>query len=323
MATKKRVTKPAGEDEQGQLVPLEVPASFVEFCDKYRTAETQLEPGQRAMCAVLFDNLDPIDLPDDHPAFGDVRAIGLRMFGCERIGDEAKRAKTRAAVCGRRGGKTSILAWRLAHLALTSQAKGMPGEPLYVLIVAPDEQLGKQTMAFAEGCIRTVRDSLVTQASATQFTITRPGTDQSIIFIVRPASGGGKATRGRTYLCALMEECAFFRDSESVVNDRDVFDSVMPGIVTGGQMLVPSTPWAKAGLLFELYEQNWPHPSSAIVAHAPTWEMRVNPDVLAQVAAEKERDEWNWQREYGAQFLTRDVGKFFETEALDACTEAA
>ena len=41
--------------------------------------------------------------------------------------------------------------------------------------------------------------------------------------------------------------------------------------------------------------------------------------ILAQIEREKMRDPWNYAREFGAEFLERDQGSFFEADCVEAC----
>ena len=66
-------------------------------------------------------------------------------------------------------------------------------------------------------------------------------------------------------------------------------------------MLIVTTPWAKVGEVWRLFTENHTHAVDAVVAHAPTWEMRTDERILAQVAREKTRDPWNYAREFGAE----------------------
>ena len=50
--------------------------------------------------------------------------------------------------------------------------------------------------------------------------------------------------------------------------------------------------------------------------------IRTDERILAQVAREKTRDPWNHAREFGAEFIERDQGTFFEADAVNACVEA-
>jgi hypothetical protein len=139
-------------------------------------------------------------------------------------------------------------------------------------------------------------------------------------FAVLPASKGGSAQRGRALVGAILDEAAFFRGEDSAVNDKDVLDAVTPRVIVGGEVIVTTTPWARAGEVYELFERNWSHPVDAVVAHAPTWELRSDERIMAQIEREKTRDPWNYAREFGAEFLERDQGTFFEADCVEACT---
>lgn len=303
-----------------------VDPSFVDFCARHGQ---MWEPGQRALARVMFDKVDPADLPDP-----DEQARALRMFKCDRVPEKVRRAKAMMAVCGGRSGKSLMFAWRLVHSAATVPLTLSPGEQAYALIVGPDVRLSDQTLRFCRGSAEAAFGFVskehrygVTESSSAGFTLVRPGKktpigevgeDERIRFLVLPASSGGSATRGRVYVGAIVEEAAQFKGEDSRINDKEVFDSITPRICNGGEMLIVTTPWAKAGEVWRMYKENHGHPVDTLVAHAPTWEMRVDEDILAQVEREREKDPWNYAREFGAEFLSRDEGAFFDDEDLVA-----
>ncbi len=294
---------------------VDIPASFVDFCARYRSDEHALEPGQRALARVMFDRVDPCNVADDQE-----RTIALRMFGCDRI-DPSARTKSPIvlALCGARGGKTSLLSWRAVHVAMTLPLHLMPGESAYVPIVAPRTEDAGQALDFAEGCARIVAPTRVSEASSRGFTLERHD-GIKIRFAVLPAAAKGTATRGKVFPCALLDEAALFRGEGSVVNDKEIIDSITPRIADGGQLMIATTPWTREGEVYALWDRNWSHPNDAVVAHAPTWELRTAPQILAIVEREKTRDEWNYKREYGAEFLSQNVDAFFAEEDIEACT---
>lgn len=283
-----------------------------------------LEPGQRALARVLFDRADPADLE------GEERARALRMFGCERIPEQARKLGINLAVCGGRGGKSLMAAWRLVYLAATLPLVLSPGEQAFAIIVAPDLRLAEQTLRYCIGIAQEwfPEKGRVCEESSLGFTLVRAQAgaegdkwaDERVRFAILPASKGGSAQRGRALVGAILDEAAFFRGDDSAVNDRDVIDAITPRIIVGGEIIISTTPWARNGEVYALFDRNWSHPVDAVVAHAPTWELRTDERILAQVEREKQRDPWNYAREFGAQFIERDQGTFFEADALSACT---
>lgn len=307
-----------------------VPPKFVDFAARHGLV---LEPGQRALARVLFDREDPCDLTDP-----DERARAVRMLGCERVPDAARVLGVLMAVCGGRSGKSLMFAWRLVHLAATVPLALSAGEQAYALVVGPDVRLSDQTLRFTVGAARAAFGDVskehrygVTEDSSSGFTLIRPGPmmpngehgeDERIRFLVLPATRGGSATRGRVYVGAILEEAAQFKGDDSTVNDKDVIDSISPRVCKGGELLIVTTPWAKVGEVWRIYQDNHGKPVDAVVAHAPTWEMRTDERILAQVERERTRDPWNYAREFGAEFMSRDEGAFFDSADLDAAMGA-
>ena len=115
-----------------------------------------------------------------------------------------------------------------------------------------------------------------------------------------------------------MAESAFFYDSDYVVNDTEIYKALAPRIMPDGQLLMASTPWAEAGLLFDLYQENFGAPKTALVAHAPTTLLRPDERTRAIVRREEQRDPDNAQREFGAVFMTSGSGLFFDPSMVDA-----
>lgn len=277
----------------------------------------KLTPGQRAIALVAFDGVDPIDLPEAE------RELARAAFGEVDVVPAGSR-EVFAAVCGARAGKSYVLcALRLLHLSLTVSLDSLaPGEVASALIVAPDLRLGRQTLRYALGAAKTLPAiaRLVTDESSDSFTLRREA-GRSVTIECLPATRGGSAVRGRSLVGAVLDECAFFRDADYTVNDLEVFRAIAPRIVPGGQLILASTPWAEAGLLYELYRDCWGDPGAAIVAHAPTLLLRPDARTRGIVERERLRDEDNARREFDAEFTTGGSGLFLDPAAVEACVD--
>lgn len=280
----------------------------------------ELTPAQRVLCAVAFDGIDPIDLDAED------RALAVRLFGpVDRIPASAR--KVLVAVCGARGGKTYILiALRLLHLALTVDLSHLaPGELAAAIVVAPDLRLARQGIRYVRGAVEAnadLRPMVCKDADSVDgFTIDR-GQGRKVSIECLAASRGGSATRGRSLVGAGLDEAAFFRDANAVVNDVDVYKSVAPRIMPGGQLVIASTPWAELGLLHELFSGNHGNPQIALAAHAPTSLLREgHQHILDEIARERIRDPENASREFDAEFMAAGSGLFFDPATIDAATE--
>ena len=292
-------------------------ASFLEFVKK--DLGVTLSPGQRVLCGVAFDGLEPADLD------GTDRDLARQIFGdVDTIPPKARNVL--AAMCGARAGKSYVLcALRLLHLGLTVDLSSLaPGEEASGPIVAPDMRLARQTMRYISGAMNGCPGILAMcqKDGVDAISIKRP--DGVIVtFECLPATRGGSAVRGRTFVGAVLEEACFFRDADSVVNDDEIHKAVAPRIVPSGQLIIASTPWAESGLLYDLCDRNHGNPSDAIAAHAPTLLLRNDEHTRQLVENERERDADNAAREFDAVPMAAGTSDFFDHHALKQCeTEA-
>lgn len=281
--------------------------------------KVQLTSAQRVLCLVAFDGAEPGALASDD------RELARKIFGdVETIPAEARHVLV--AVCGARSGKSYVLcALRLLYLALTVPLDTLaPGELAVAVIVAPDLRLGRQTLRYALGAAKGCKAiaSRLESESADGFTLKREG-GRTVSLECLPATRGGSALRGRSLVGAVLDESAFFRDESYQVNDQELFKAVAPRVMAGGQCVIASTPWAEAGLLFELYRENHGAPKTAIAAHAPTLLLRNDPRVAGIVAREQERDPANAAREFGAEFMAAGTGAFFDPAAIERAADAS
>jgi hypothetical protein len=280
-------------------------ATFLTLC---QDAGITLTAGQRELAQVAFDG----GLPS-----GDLVHLGDMVYGSTLLPSTARRVVV--VVAGRASGKSLLLGIRGLHLALTVDLSGLARREIATVpVVAPDLRTARVTVRYALGAAETVLGrKVLTDVNADGFSIRRA--THLVRIEALAASAGGKSVRGRSMPAAIMDECAFFRDSSHIVNDAEIFAALMPRIMPGGQLLVGSTPWTESGLLYELWRDNYREPKTALVAHAPTLVMRDDADTAAMVAAERARDETNARREYDAEFLPRDASAFFDSRAIAAC----
>jgi hypothetical protein len=291
--------------------------TFSHFVETF--ARVALTIAQRVLCLVAYDGLEPRDL------VGEERDVARMLFGDVDVIPASAR-HVLVVVAGARGGKSYVIcALRLLYLALTVSLETLaPGERAAALIVAPDLRLARQTLRYAHGVVEQSPEveAFVSQRTADGILLRR-SEGRSVSIECLPATRGGSAVRGRSLVGAVLDECAFFRDESSVVNDAEVYKAVAPRIMGGGQLIVASTPWAEAGLLYELFRANHARPTTALAAHAPTTLLRGDERTLAMVARERERDPDNAAREFDAQFLPSGSGLFFDRGAIDRAIDYA
>jgi hypothetical protein len=288
------------------------PQTYLEFIGSFRPDPVVPEPGQRVYCAVAYDGWQPVAFK------GEDAKLFREIFGkIKHIPDELRTVVV--TVAGARSGKTYHSSLRLLHLGLTLPLDGIVrGQVAYGAIVAPDKKTAREALNYIRGAVEMLPglSKFVTSEGTDHLEITRQ--DGKIIrFEVFAASAGGKTMRGRWYFGVLMDEAAFFYGEDGYsVTDEDIFNAVVSRILPGGQLLVPSTPWAKLGLLYDQYTENWGHPVTCLAAHASTRAMRSDPKILSVVTREEKRNPDNAAREYGAVFLSTVAALWFSDDEL-------
>jgi hypothetical protein len=284
------------------------PLSFTVFCSD--VLGVTLEPAQRVFWSVAGGEVQPRELE------GDDRDLARAIFGDVDEVPEGVRGVV-AMLKGADIGATFVGGLRLLWRALTApMGDAAPGEVRPALAVAPDVRTGRQPVRVARGFAEQVPQisALIESATSDAIVFRRDGGRFSSVECL-PASIGGKATRGRRYLEAVLDEASFFRDEASgAVNDQHVFQSVVARCT--GTVWIPSTPWLETSLIWQLYEKNYGKPTTALAARLPTLLVRTSERTRRMVEQERERDPMNAAREYDCQPLSTGTGALFDGAAI-------
>lgn len=296
--------------------PLDVPRTFIGFLAWLGVTPS---PAQAEFVRVAFDGAQPVDRDIARALFGDIKFADLPV-GVRRV---------IVAVVGGRGGKTYLLiALRLVWGMLVRDLSPLaPGEQAFATVVAPNDNLRQQSINFALGACRSKPELLALMrlpkgtkpdAIVSEFGLYRADFDRIVTFRGAVATHAGYDVRGKWHTDLALDECAFFRDSSAKVNDKAIYEAGIARILPDGQAILGSTPWAKAGLLYEFHRDNYGKPDTALVAHAPTLMLNPTPTNQDLVAAEMKRNPENAEREYGAKFMETGTTVFFESTTVDA-----
>lgn len=230
-----------------------------------------------------------------------------------------KRVRELWIVVGRRGGKDSIASLITAHAAALFDGEALlrKGERAACLCLAADKDQAKILLGYVRSYFTEVPllANMVTRETATGFELSN-GVDVAIV------TNNFRAVRGRTILCAVPDEVAFYRDENSAAPDIETYRALLPGMATlPGAMLVGiSTPYKRSGLLFDKWRKHFGNDGDEIlVIQAPSEVM--NPVIdKAMIAAAYEEDPIAAAAEYGAQFRS-DIESFLPLETVEACVE--
>lgn len=293
---------------------------FLEFADA--VSSDPLSPVQRVMCKIGFEGLEPRELE------GEEWEIAQRLL---KPADQAEPVEVipqnaRAVltwVKGARIGGSYMSALYAGHRALVADLSTLaPGEQGRVIFGGPKLDLPQQALSYVAGAFNSRPElaAMVEVDTINRLVIRRPHDGREVEFVTRAADRGGTSFRSRTLVCACLTEVAFFLGEDHVANDVDVVRAVLPRILPGGLLILESTPWAEAGVLFDNFDRNWGKPETALAMHAPT--MFVLPTERNRLAYELAvaTDPENAEREFGAVFIPFGSSVFFPREVLKDCT---
>lgn len=223
-----------------------------------------------------------------------------------------------ALIVGRRGGKSRILALIGTFLALFRDYRPYlaPGEVPVCAIIASDRIQARIILKYCAGMLKS-SDLLAEELQDEIVETLRLNNGVEI----QIHTGKISSPRGRTYICVLCDEIAFWRSEDSADPDREVIAAVRPGLATipGSLLLLASSPYSRRGVLWQRFKRDYGRDDARVLVwKAPTKTM--NPSLPAELIQEAyEDDPASAAAEYGAEFRS-DVESYISEEVLDAST---
>jgi phage terminase large subunit-like protein len=156
---------------------------------------------------------------------------------------------------GRGGGKDAVASLVAAFSAAIEQRHtGMlrPGEKAYVLCAAADREQGAIAKGYVEGYFQ---ENPLLAAMVIGRTANGLLLDNNAEIVI--STNSFRAVRGRRLLAVVADEIAFWKDENSATPDIEFYRAVKPGLMRqpGSMFLGISSPYRKAGLLWEKYKQ--------------------------------------------------------------------
>jgi hypothetical protein len=217
-------------------------------------------------------------------------------------------------IFGRRAGKTDAFSSTIVAYEATlggHEAFLRPRQQGICFQIAQDLRMARNSLHF----IRAVFESSpLLEKEIVQVTADRIDLKNRFTIACVPASL--KSTRGFASPISVMDEVGvWYQESESANPDYEIYRALSPGQIQfpNRKIVGISSPWNKAGLLYQYYESGtdgWKVPIEAMreqardvaVLHGPTAVMG-NPQVTREfLAKEKQRNELAFEREILAQF---------------------
>jgi hypothetical protein len=221
-------------------------------------------------------------------------------------------------VCGRRAGKSFILALIAVYLACFRDWRPLlgPGETGTVMIIAADRRQSRVIMRYCLGLPRNVPmlKELIVNVTQEQIELRN-----QIVIEIHTCSF--KSVRGYTCVAALLDEIAFWPTDElSSEPDVEVINAVKPSMATvpGAMLLCASSPYARRGALWSAHQKHYGKDGDPVLVwQAATRDM--NPTVPQSfIDQHMQEDPARAAAEYLAQFRT-DIESYISRECVEAC----
>jgi len=220
---------------------------------------------------------------------------------------------------GRGGGKDSVASLIATVVAINFDPKGKlrPGEQATILCIAVDrEQAG-----IVAGYIRAYFEE-IPALNALAKSIDRNGVTLKNGVTIIVATNSYRSVRGRSILCAIFDECAFWRSEDSAIPDIEVAAAVAPGLarMDGSMSILISTVHKRSGLLYQRFKDHYGRDSDdTLVVRGTT--MQFNPLFDAKtIARQIEEDPQRYNAEYNSQWRD-DLASFISRELLEAAVD--
>lgn len=221
-------------------------------------------------------------------------------------------------ICGRRAGKSFVLALIAVFLGCFNDYRQYLtlGERGTIMVVAADRRQSRTILRYVRGLLELpMLKRLVERETAEGFDLANRVTIEICTCSI-------KSVRGYTIVACLADEVAFWAAEDSASPDRDVLDSIRPGMATipGAMLLCASSPYGRRGALWDAYRRHFGRADApALIWQADTRTM--NPTVPQRVIDEAmEADPASASAEYGAVFRT-DVASFVSREVVEAAVD--
>jgi hypothetical protein len=227
-----------------------------------------------------------------------------------------QRVEEFVGVVGRRGGKSRAVSVLATYLAgLCEHPSLVAGETGVLLCIAPDREQAGIVLDYIEANFRKskVLRQLIVSRTARALEL-RNGIE------IRVKASDFRRLRGPSYIAVIADESAFWLNEGSSNPDSEILNSVRPGLATtGGPLFLISSPYARKGELWSIYNRHFGPKGDPTVLVAQGSTLTFNPGLRRSVVDRAyERDPIAAAAEFGAEFRT-DIESFVSLEVVQAC----
>jgi len=230
-----------------------------------------------------------------------------------------ERVRELVVAAGRGAGKDSIASFLAAYIGITFDPRGKlrPGERAFILCVAVDKAQANIAFRYIAGYFESIPAlaSLVSNVGPSTIEL-RNGTT------IEVAANNFRSVRGRSIACAILDECAFFRDESYANPDVELYNALAPGLarVPGSMLLAISSVHKRNGLLYQKIKACHGKDNSSTLAVMGTT-TDFNPSFDRQIIEQALLED---PERFGAEYLCRwrdDLSTFIDRLLLGAAVD--
>ncbi len=222
-------------------------------------------------------------------------------------------------ICGRRSGKSLILALIACYLACFRDYRQflVKNESATIMIIAADRKQAQSIFRYLKGFLSVpLLAGLIERETNEVLQLTN-----GVSLEVQTASF--KTLRGRTVAASLNDECCFWQTDDGSANpDSEIFNALRPAMATipGAMLFKASSPYSKKGSMYDDFQKfHGQEGSPVLVWRAATWIM--NSSVPQEfIDAEYKRDPQSAAAELGASWRT-DVSGWLDMATIQAAVD--
>ena len=222
-------------------------------------------------------------------------------------------------VIGRGGGKDSVATLTATVIAVNFDPRGKlrPGEKAVVMLLAVDRAQAGVAFNYIKGYFEEI-------PALTK--LVRHIDDDSIELcngvVIEVHTNSYRSVRGRSLLCVLCDEVAFWRSEDSATPDFETAGAVAPGLarIPSSMLILISTAHKRSGLLYQKWKDHYGKNDDGVLVVRGTT-LQFNPTFDAKII---ERQLASDPQLYGAEYLSQwrdDLATFISRDLLEAAVD--
>lgn len=222
-------------------------------------------------------------------------------------------------ICGRRSGKSRIAALIATYNSVFREYPTLQrGEYGVMPIVASDKKQADVIFSYVANFFHDV--PLLAKMVVAE---TKDSLELDNNIHIEVHASDYRSVRGYSMVGGCLDEVAFWKtDAAAASPDKEILNAIEKGTanIPGAMLLGVSSPYARAGVLFEAHEKNFGKDTDELAWVGDTRSM--NPTISQKIIDRAyAKDPASASAEYGAMFRT-DLANFLTPEAIAACIMA-